>query len=67
MMADLAARALKGSYVLSGVPLILEDGAWEDWMPPADHPWAAPRAVGTAAPIRRMGPLTPHGDPRQSA
>jgi hypothetical protein len=38
MMIELAARGLEGSYILSGVPLVLEDGTWVDWMPPADHP-----------------------------
>jgi hypothetical protein len=38
MMAELASQALGGPYTLSGVPLILEDREWTDWMPPADHP-----------------------------
>jgi hypothetical protein len=38
MMAELAGQALGGPYTLSGVPLILDDREWTDWMPPADHP-----------------------------
>lgn len=38
IMADLAADALAGPYMLAGAPLILEDGEWTDWMPPRDHP-----------------------------
>jgi hypothetical protein len=38
MMADLAGQALGGPYTLSGMPLILEDREWLDWMPPAGHP-----------------------------
>jgi hypothetical protein len=38
MMAELAARGLEQPYTLSGIPLILDDGEWVDWMPPADHP-----------------------------
>ena len=38
MMAELAAKGLEQPYSLSGVPLILQDGEWVDWMPPPDHP-----------------------------
>jgi hypothetical protein len=38
MMAELASQALNEPYALSGIPLILEEGAWSDWMPPEDHP-----------------------------
>jgi hypothetical protein len=38
MMAELAGQALGGPYTLSGVPLILNDREWEDWIPPEDHP-----------------------------
>jgi hypothetical protein len=38
MLAELGAKGLQESYVLSGVPLILEEGAWADWMPPTEHP-----------------------------
>jgi hypothetical protein len=38
LMAELASRNLGGPYTLSGMPLILNDREWEDWMPPADHP-----------------------------
>ena len=38
MMAELAGQALGGPYTLSGVPLILEDREWTDWMPPRGHP-----------------------------
>jgi hypothetical protein len=38
MMADVAGKALEENYVLSGIALILDEGAWVDWMPPADHP-----------------------------
>ena len=38
MMAELAEKALQEPYPLSGVPLVLDDGAWSDWMPPEDHP-----------------------------
>ena len=37
-MAELAAKGLEQPYSLSGVPLILDDGEWTDWMPPVDHP-----------------------------
>jgi hypothetical protein len=42
MMAELAGQALGGPYTLSGVPLILNDREWEDWMPPEDHPTYRP-------------------------
>ena len=38
IMADIAQKGLAEKYTLSGIPLILEDGAWTDWMPPQDHP-----------------------------
>jgi hypothetical protein len=38
MMAELAEKALQEAYPPSGVPLVLYDGAWADWMPPKDHP-----------------------------
>jgi hypothetical protein len=38
MMAELAGKNLGGPYTLSGVPLMLTDREWEDWMPPPDHP-----------------------------
>lgn len=38
MMADLAEEALGGEYPLIGMPMVLEDGAWADWLPPAGHP-----------------------------
>ncbi len=38
MMARLAVKELEEPYSLSGIPLILDDGEWVDWMPPADHP-----------------------------
>ena len=38
MMAELASQALNEPYALSGIPLILDEGAWADWMPPEDHP-----------------------------
>ena len=38
MMAELSEKALQEPYPLSGVPLVLDDGAWADWMPPGDHP-----------------------------
>src|SRR5262245_42868994 len=37
MMAELAEKALQEPYPLSGVPLVLYDGVWADWMPPEDH------------------------------
>jgi hypothetical protein len=38
MMAELAEKALREPHPLSGVPLILDDEAWADWMLPEDHP-----------------------------
>jgi hypothetical protein len=38
MMAELSEKALQEPYPLSAIPLILDDGAWSDWMPPEDHP-----------------------------
>ncbi len=38
MMAELAGQALGGPYTLSGIPLVLNDREWADWMPPEDHP-----------------------------
>ena len=38
IMARLASQAIEEPYALSGVPLILDDGAWLDGMPPDDHP-----------------------------
>lgn len=34
IMADIAADGLRKPYPLSGIPLILQDGEWIDWMPP---------------------------------
>lgn len=36
MMADLAAQVQGGPYSLGAGALILDDGEWVDWMPPAD-------------------------------
>jgi hypothetical protein len=33
-MADMAGEALGAEYPLVGVPMVLEDGKWLDWMPP---------------------------------
>ena len=38
MMIDLAAEHVGGAYPLSGLPLILQDGEWVDWMPPTTCP-----------------------------
>ncbi len=38
MMAEPTSQALQEPYALIGVPLLLDDGAWADWMPPEDHP-----------------------------
>ncbi len=38
IMATLAEKGLDQPYPLSGVPLIFDDGAWQDWMPPEGHP-----------------------------
>jgi uncharacterized protein YtpQ (UPF0354 family) len=38
MMAAMAEKPLEEPYSLSAVPLILEDGAWQDWIPPETHP-----------------------------
>ncbi len=38
MMVALGSEALEKQYPLSGIPLILDDDAWADWMPPEDHP-----------------------------
>ncbi len=37
-MAAMAEKALQEPYSLSGVPLIFEDGTWQDWLPPEGHP-----------------------------
>jgi hypothetical protein len=36
-VAELVEKTLQEPYPLSGVPLVLEHGAWADWMPPKDH------------------------------
>ena len=36
-MADMAGEALGAEYPLVGVPMVLEDGKWLDWMPPPGH------------------------------
>lgn len=38
MMAKLAEQAQGEGYPLIGVPLVLDDGDWVEWKPPADHP-----------------------------
>ena len=38
MMAELAEGALGEEYPLVGVPMILEDGQWVNWLPPEGHP-----------------------------
>lgn len=42
LMVELAEKDLGGPYTLSGIPLILEDGEWTEWLPPPDHPSRAP-------------------------
>jgi hypothetical protein len=37
-MVAMAEKPLQEPYSLSGVPLIFEGGAWQDWLPPEDHP-----------------------------
>ena len=42
MMLDLTEKSLaEDPRPLSGVPLRLIEGEWDDWQPPADHPLAA--------------------------
>jgi hypothetical protein len=38
MLAELAGKDLGGPYTLLGVPLVLDDRQWVEWMPPTDHP-----------------------------
>jgi hypothetical protein len=38
IMAAMAEKHLQEPYSLSGVPLIFEDGTWQDWTPPEGHP-----------------------------
>jgi hypothetical protein len=38
IMAALAAKHLREPYSLSAIPLIFEDGEWQDWIPPKGHP-----------------------------
>ena len=38
MMADLALKQFGEAYSLSGIPLILQDGEWVDWMSPPSCP-----------------------------
>lgn len=38
MMTAMAEDAIEAPYPLAAVPLVWEDGEWQDWMPPADHP-----------------------------
>jgi hypothetical protein len=38
IMAEMAVKGLEKPYSLSGIPLLLDDGEWVDWMPPGDHP-----------------------------
>jgi hypothetical protein len=38
LLADRAGKALSEPHSLSGVPLILDNGVWADWMPPEEHP-----------------------------
>jgi hypothetical protein len=35
--AAMAEKALEQPYSLSAVPLIFEDGTWQDWIPPEGH------------------------------
>jgi hypothetical protein len=37
-LAALARHGLTQPYSLSAIPLILEDGQWQDWLIPPDHP-----------------------------
>ncbi len=54
IMATLAEKGLEKPYPLSGVPLIFEDGEWQDWLPPEGH--AFHRAFTQMA-INWIGPL----------
>jgi len=36
-MAAMEEKPLQDPYALSAVPLIFEDGTWQDWMPPEGH------------------------------
>jgi hypothetical protein len=38
VMVAMAQQALQQPYPLSAIPLILEDGEWQDWIPPEEHP-----------------------------
>ena len=38
ILASLAVKGLGEPYPLSGVPMILQDGEWVDWMPPPSCP-----------------------------
>ena len=40
MALELSRNALGEPYPMSPLPLVLRDGAWEDWEVPADHPLA---------------------------
>jgi hypothetical protein len=38
IVAELAAQNVEESYCLTGLPMVLDDDAWVDWMPPPEHP-----------------------------
>jgi hypothetical protein len=38
MMAAMAEKHLQEPYWLSAIPLIFEQGEWQDWIPPEGHP-----------------------------
>lgn len=38
MAADLVEQAMRSPRPMSGIPMILDAGEWQSWLPPADHP-----------------------------
>jgi hypothetical protein len=54
MMATMAETALEQPYSLSAVPVIFEDGAWQDWIPPEGH---ALNRTFKQMEIKWLGPL----------
>jgi hypothetical protein len=54
IMATMAEKALEQPYSLSAVPLIFEDGTWQDWSPPEGH---ALHRTFKQMEIKWLGPL----------
>lgn len=61
MMAEMAEKALEDPRPLGATPVLLKDGEWVDWMPPADHP-----SFGSFQELRRRYFYLEYADQKES-